>query len=113
MATQRAATAFVRAWVGHPVPLATAALWAFVDNRDPDCEVIAAAGIPCHVLWAETDTVLSRSDGREFAERINADFTVAERPHGYGPIDHDWMFDDPDLFAAHLLKLRLQALHQP
>jgi pimeloyl-ACP methyl ester carboxylesterase len=110
MATQRAATAFVRTWVGHPVPLATAALWAFVDNRDPDCDVIAAARIPCHVLWAETDTVLSRDDGRDFARRLDADFTVAERPHGYGPIDHDWMFDDPDLFAAHLKKLHLHAL---
>jgi pimeloyl-ACP methyl ester carboxylesterase len=110
MATQRAASAFVRSWFAHPVPLASAALWAFVDDRDADIEAVAAAGIPCHVLWAESDTVLSKADGREFARRLHADFTVAERPHGYGPIDHDWMFDDPDLFAAHLQKLRLQAL---
>jgi pimeloyl-ACP methyl ester carboxylesterase len=110
MATQSAASAFVRSWVAHPLPLATAALWAFVDDRDDDIEAVARAGIPCHVLWAETDTVLSRADGRAFAKRLNADFTVADRPHGYGPIDHDWMFDDPALFAAHLGKLRLHAL---
>ena len=110
MATQRAATAFVRSWVTHPVPLATAALWAFVDNRETEIEAVAHAGIPCHVLWADTDTVLSRADGREFAKRLHADFTVAERPHGSEPIDHDWMFDDPELFVAHLERLRLRAL---
>ena len=110
MATQSAATAFVRSWITHPVPLASAALWAFVDDRHADIDVVARAGIPCHVLWADTDTVLSRADGRKFAQRLNADFTVADRPHGYGPIDHDWMFDDPALFAEHLAKLRLHAL---
>jgi pimeloyl-ACP methyl ester carboxylesterase len=110
MATRRAAKAFVGSWIRHPLPLATAALWAFVDNRELECDAIAASGIPCHVLWAETDSVLSRADGREFARWLHADFTVAERPHGYGPIDHDWMFDDPDLFAAHVKKLRLHAL---
>jgi hypothetical protein len=45
-----------------------------------------------------------------FARRLDASFTVAERPAGYGPIDHDWMFDDPDLFVRHLEKLGLHAL---
>ena len=45
-----------------------------------------------------------------FADRLHADFTVARRPPGYGPIDHDWMFDDPVLFADHLRELGLQAL---
>jgi hypothetical protein len=45
----------------------------------------------------------------EFARRLNAIFTV-ERPPGYGPIDHDWMFDDPELFVAHLDKLGLEAM---
>jgi len=64
------------------------------------------------VLWAERDTVLSRADGREFAARLHADFTVARRPPGYGPIDHDWMFDDPELFAAHLEELGLRVLRR-
>jgi pimeloyl-ACP methyl ester carboxylesterase len=110
MATRPAITAFVRSWTTRPLALATAALWAFVDDREAEIEAVAAAGLPCHVLWAERDTVLARADGREFAKRLHADFTVAERPPGYGPIDHDWMFDDPALFAAHLARLGLQAL---
>jgi len=110
MATPRAASAFVRSWLTRPVPLATAALWAFVDDREAEIEAVAAAGTPCHVLWAQSDTVLSRADGREFARRLHADFTVAEPRPGSGPIDHDWMFDDPELFVAHLRRLHLHAL---
>lgn len=110
MATRPAIAAFARSWITRPLPLATAALWAFVDDREAEIEAVAAAGLPCHVLWAERDTVLSRADGRAFATRLHADFTVAERPPGYGPIDHDWMFDDPELFAAHLDRLGLHAL---
>lgn len=61
------------------------------------------------MLWANRDSVLSRSDGRTFARRMKASFTVASAP-GRGPIDHDWMFQDPDLFFAHLVALKLVAL---
>ena len=57
------------------------------------------------MLWAEQDTILTRRDGEEFARRLHTTFTIAERPPGYGPIDHDWMFDDPELFVDHLDKL--------
>jgi hypothetical protein len=107
LATPAAVLAFVRSWA-HPVQLACSALWAFSSDREADIELIANAGIPCHVVWAEQDTILNRRDGMEFARRLNGSFTVAERPSGYGPIDHDWMFDDPQLFAAHLEKLNLQ-----
>jgi pimeloyl-ACP methyl ester carboxylesterase len=110
MATPAAASAFVRSWMTRPASLATAALSAFVDDREADIETVVSAGLSCHVLWADTDTVLSRADGRAFADRLHADFTVARRPPGYGPIDHDWMFDDPVLFADHLRELGLQAL---
>jgi pimeloyl-ACP methyl ester carboxylesterase len=110
LATSAAVTSFARSWVAHPVQLASSAWWAFRSHRDHDCDVIASAGLPCHVLWAERDTILNRRDGMEFARRLHATFTVAERPEGYGPIDHDWMFDDPELFVAHLEKLGLHAL---
>jgi hypothetical protein len=35
---------------------------------------------------------------------------VAEQPPGHDPIDHDWMFEHPELFATYLDKLGLQAL---
>jgi pimeloyl-ACP methyl ester carboxylesterase len=110
LVTRSAASAFVRSWVTHPVQLASSALWAFSSRRGDECDAIAKTGVPCHVLWAEQDTILNRRDGMEFARRLNATFTVAERPPGYGPIDHDWMFDDPELFVTHLEKLGLHSL---
>jgi len=110
LVTPPAVAAFLQSWATHPLQLAAAALWAFSTNRDEACEAIARAGIPCHVLWAERDTILTRRDGIDFADRLGASFTVAERPPGYRPIDHDWMFDDPELFVQHLDKLGLKAL---
>jgi pimeloyl-ACP methyl ester carboxylesterase len=110
MATAPAVKSFSESWVRHPIQLAAAALWAFSSDRLPEIETCAAVGLPCHVLWAERDTILSRKDGREFARRLHATFTVAKRPPGYGPIDHDWMFDDPELFVQHLNELGLRAL---
>jgi pimeloyl-ACP methyl ester carboxylesterase len=110
LATRSAASAFARSWLTHPAQLAASALWAFSSDREDEIEIIANARLPCHVLWAEQDTILNRRDGMEFARRLNATFTVAERPRGYGPIDHDWMFDDPELFVSHVEKLGLRAL---
>jgi pimeloyl-ACP methyl ester carboxylesterase len=110
LVTRAAASSFFRSLVTHPDQIASSALWAFSSDRADDIEIIANAGLPCHVLWAERDTILNRRDGMEFARRLHATFTVAERPEGYGPIDHDWMFDDPELFVAHLEKLGLRAL---
>jgi pimeloyl-ACP methyl ester carboxylesterase len=110
MASIAAARSFVGSWVTHPVQLSAAGLWAFFSNRAAEIDALADGGMPCHVLWAERDTVLSRNDGAEFARLLNATFTVAARPPGYGPIDHDWMFDDPELFVQHLEELDLEAL---
>ena len=110
MATLPAVRSFSKSWVAHPIHLASAALWAFRSDRESEVDMCASFGLPCHVLWAERDTILSRKDGREFAKRLHATFTVAKRPPGYGPIDHDWMFDDPELFVQHLNELGLRAL---
>ena len=110
LATPPAVSSFVRSWATHPVQLASAALSAFSEDRTRDIYHCATGPYSRHVLWAERDTILARKDGREFARRLNASFTVAERPAGYPPIDHDWMFDDPELFVAHLDKLGLSAL---
>jgi len=106
MATPPAATAFFESLFSHPVQLAAAALWGFASDREPDIGRVVAAGIPCHVLWANHDTLLARADGREFADRLHATFIVASGAR----VDHDWMFDDPDLFAEHLRQLRLHVL---
>jgi pimeloyl-ACP methyl ester carboxylesterase len=110
MATPRAVRSFSEQWLVHPMHLAEAALWAFRSDRRPEIEECADFGLPCHVLWAARDTILSRKDGQEFARNLHATFTVAKAPPGYGPIDHDWMFDDPELFAQHLNELGLRAL---
>ena len=79
-------------------------------DRTADIGTVVAAGIPCHVLWAERDTLLRRSDGQDFARDLHATFDVVNRPPGYGRVDHDWMFDDPELFASHLDALGLRVL---
>ena len=106
MATPAAAEAFFRSVVTHPVQLARAGLWAFATDREPDIERVAAAGVPCHVVWANRDTLLTRADGQAFARALRASFTVAADP----TVDHDWMFDDPELFAATLEGLGLEVL---
>jgi pimeloyl-ACP methyl ester carboxylesterase len=110
MASVPAAEAFGRSLVTHPVQLVRAAWWGFTSDRTSDIECVVRAGIPCHVLWAERDTILRRSDGQDFASDLHATFTVVNRPPGYGRVDHDWMFDDAELFASHLEGLGLQAL---
>ena len=60
--------------------------------------------------WAERDSILQQSDGEDFARDLHATFNTVKRPPGYGRIDHDWMFDDPELFVAHLEALGLQVL---
>jgi pimeloyl-ACP methyl ester carboxylesterase len=110
MASIPAAEAFFKSFLTHPIQLVRAAWWGFTSDRSDDIDAIVAAGIPCHVLWASRDSILLRSDGQDFARDLHATFTVAHAPPGYGPIDHDWMFDDPELFAAHLEKLGLQVL---
>jgi hypothetical protein len=70
---------------------------------------VAHDGIPAHVLWANRDSILSRSDGERFAQELDATFTVASAPDGRG-LDHDWMFQQPDIFFEHLLGLGLKVL---
>jgi pimeloyl-ACP methyl ester carboxylesterase len=110
MASVPAAEAFFKSFITHPVQLIRAAWWGFTSDRNEDIGRIVRAGIPCHVLWAERDSILLRSDGQNFARDMHATFTVAKRPPGYGRIDHDWMFDDPELFASQLEALGLQVL---
>jgi pimeloyl-ACP methyl ester carboxylesterase len=110
MASLPAAEAFFKSFITHPVQLVRAAWWGFTSDRSDDIEKIVAEGMPCHVLWAERDSILLRSDGQDFARDLHATFTVADAPAGYGHIDHDWMFDDPELFATHLEELGLRVL---
>lgn len=106
MATPPAIDAFARSAAHQGRQLVDAAWWGFISDRNADIERVTAAGIPCHVLWASRDSLLPRTDGEEFARRLHASFDVAAAPE----VDHDWMFDDPELFMAHLESLHLRAL---
>ena len=109
MATRPAASAFVRSWLTRPCRWrprrcgrsSTTARPRSTRSRAPGCRVTCSGPRP--TPCSRVPTAASSRGG------CNADFTVAERPHGYGPIDHDWMFDDPELFAGHLAKLGLVA----
>jgi pimeloyl-ACP methyl ester carboxylesterase len=109
LATFPAASAFARSWALHPRQMLEAAWWGFRSGRGNDIGAVADNGLHAHVLWANRDSILSRSDGEEFAQLMNASFTVARAPDD-SPIDHDWMFQNPELFVSHLEKLQLVAL---
>lgn len=110
MATRLAASSFAQSFGTHPVQLAEAGWWAFHSDRTDEIDAVRRSGAPVHVLWGDHDSILSRDDGEEFAKRLGADFHTACSPPGYGPIDHDWMFDDPELFVTCLEHLGLEAL---
>jgi hypothetical protein len=86
-----------------------AAWWGFLSGRESDARTVARAGIPAHVLWANRDSIIPRTDGELFADELDATFTVASTPDGRA-MDHDWMFQQPDVFFAHLDDLGLKAL---
>ena len=109
LATPTAATAFAQTWFDHPRQLIDAAWWGFTSGRENDSRTIARAGIAAHVLWANRDSILSRSDGLRFADELDASFTVASGPDGRS-YDHDWMFQQPKVFFDHLEDLGLTAL---
>lgn len=105
MASVGAASAFAESFLLHPAQMVESALWGFFSDRRAEIDQVEAAGIPCHVLWASHDTILARADGRDFASRLRATFTVAQGRR----VDHDWMFDRPQLFVEHLDRLDLKA----
>ena len=107
MATPRAAADFIRSWVTHPRQLVDAAWWGFTSGRSRDIHLIAEAGLPAYVLWANRDSLLNRRDGQEFARELHASFTVVDAP---GYVDHDWMYRHPRLFVDHLERLGLSVL---
>ena len=109
LAAPNTASAFLRTSVDHPRQLVGAAWWGFTSGRVTDAEDVAGAGLPAHVLWANRDSILDSSDGRRFAHDLHASFTIASAPNGR-KMDHDWMFQDFDVFFDHLLDLGLKAL---
>ena len=108
MATPVAARAFAQNALGHPRQLIDAAWWGFTSARTEDITAVAAAGVRCHVMWANRDSLLDREDGRALAHDLKGSFTVA-----FGSehrVDHDWMYRHPELFVSVLEDLGLEAL---
>ncbi len=109
LVTPEATRAFMGTVIPHPRQIVQAALWGFTSSRADDIERIALSGVPTHVLWANRDSVLSRRDGMEFADELQASFDVVNAPDGT-MVDHDWMFEKPELFVRQLQQLPLKAL---
>jgi pimeloyl-ACP methyl ester carboxylesterase len=108
MATPVAARGFLQNALCHPRQLAQAGWWGFRSVRLDEIERVAHAGVRCHVMWANRDSLLSREDGHQFAVDLHASFTVAFSPRG--PVDHDWIYRHPHIFLSHLDDLGLAAL---
>jgi pimeloyl-ACP methyl ester carboxylesterase len=105
LATPGAVMDGFRNWLVDPMDLLRAALWAFWVDRSDETEAVVRAGIESHVLWADADSILPVSMGAEFADRLNATFTVVSGPDG--PVDHDWMYRRPELLVRSLRELGL------
>jgi pimeloyl-ACP methyl ester carboxylesterase len=110
MATPSVAASFTRTALGHPRQVAQAAWWGFRSGRSDDIGRVAASNLATHVLWANRDSLLSRTDGRDFAQGLHASFTIVDGARGK-PVDHDWMYRHPRLFVDHIGKLDLVALN--
>lgn len=111
LATARPAIDFFRTIATRPAKVASAGWWAFsVDQTDAIAEM-RASEVPVHVLWAERDTLVTRHDGARFAERIGAQFRIVTNPAGRGPVDHDWVYRHPALFAAVMAETDEGTLH--
>jgi pimeloyl-ACP methyl ester carboxylesterase len=104
MATPSVATAFLGTALRHPRRLAGAAWFGFTSGRDDGAEEVARLGLRAHVLWANRDSLLRRTDGCQFAREMNASFSVV---NSSSPVDHDWPFRYPDLFVNELRALDL------
>jgi pimeloyl-ACP methyl ester carboxylesterase len=111
-ASRPAAASFLWSWVAHPVQLASAAVDGYLSRRTNDIETVAQLGVPCHVLWAADDKIISEDDGQEFARRLRGTFTVAEPLPDGPPLGHDWIIDEPEIFVTYLDKLGLRAFAQ-
>jgi pimeloyl-ACP methyl ester carboxylesterase len=109
MATPSAARDFFAVSLSHPRQLTDAAWWGFISDRRQQIAIVARTSIPVHVLWAERDSLLSRSDGLDFAKDLGATFTVVHGT-GRGPVDHDWIYRHPKLLIPQLQALGVAAL---
>lgn len=105
LATWEAAYSFGRTAVTRPLRLARAAWWGFSSDRKEHASLIARRAIPCHVIWAERDTLLRRSGGQGFARSLGGSFHLLCADDGGGPVDHDAMYRHPDLFVRKLQRI--------
>ena len=86
-----------------------AAWFGFRSGRARDSERCIELGLRAHVLWANRDSILTQADGREFADELDATFTVVKSPDGK-PVDHDWVYRHPELFVDYVEQLDLFAM---
>ena len=104
LATPSAATAFLVTAIGHPVQLVEAGWFGFTSGRVTDADNVPKLGLRAHVLWANRDSLLRRSDGEQFARDMQASFSVVDVD---APVDHDWLYRHPQMFIHQLRRIDL------
>lgn len=107
LASLQATRDFFGTVLTRPRDLGRAALWAYNHEPTPDIVVVRELDLEKHVVWAERDALLPLEDGRRFAERLDARFTVV--PGGGHAIDHDWPMRRPRTFIRTLEELGIVA----
>ncbi len=113
LATFRSAVGFMHGAMLHPLTTTSAALHGFFHDTTHWIRAVRDTDIPCHVLWAERDTLLPREHGRAFAEQLDASFTIVTDPFGEGPVDHDWVWRHPQLLEDHLDRIGVLRPYDP
>lgn len=105
LATGPALYSFGMTALTRPGCMARAAWWGFTSDRNGRAALIARRHTPCHVIWAERDTLLPRREGVEFARELGGEFHLLCSRDGRGPIDHDAMFRHPVQFVDMLVEI--------
>jgi pimeloyl-ACP methyl ester carboxylesterase len=91
----------------RPRDLGRAAMWAYRHVPSREIERVRELAVDRHVIWSESDVLLSPDDGERFARLLDATFTLVTDPDGGGGIDHDWAYRHPRLFVETLTRLRV------
>lgn len=96
--------------------LARAARWVMSNGHEATLDKLAAAGIPCAIVWAEKDSLLPADLGARAAETLGCEFHLVcadEDWNGPAPPDHDWPFRHPEHFANRIVTILEQLLPRP
>jgi pimeloyl-ACP methyl ester carboxylesterase len=101
-ATLATARDFVGWAARRPGDVVATALWGWGCHLADAAAAVRATGVPRSVLWAEDDTLLPLTIGKELAGALEAPLRVACGRSPHERVDHDWVYRHPTFFSRQL-----------